>query len=171
MSDPLLVTLQLEDRAFERFDDERRARFPAERNQVPAHVSLFHQLPGEHLDEVAGALEDVADAHAPFPVEVTGVRFLGGGSAYTLASDELQAVHGALAERFAPWLTAQDREPYRPHVTVQNFVEADEARRTVAELEADFAPFTFTATGLELWWYRGGPWTPADVVPFAGAND
>ena len=171
MTDPLLVTLQLEDRAFERFDGERRRWFPAELDHVPAHVSLFHQLPGEHLDEVAGALEDVADEHAPFTVEATGVRFLGRGSAYTLQSDELAAVHGALAERFAPWLTEQDRQPYRPHVTIQNKVEPDEAKRTFAELEAGFAPFTFTATGLELWWYRGGPWAPADVVPFAGAAD
>ena len=171
MTDPLIVTLQLGDRAAARFQELRDELFPSERNQVPAHVSLFHQLPGEHLDEVSAALEDVAGEHAPFPVEVGGVRSLGRGAAFVLAARELSAVHGALADRFADWLTEQDRQPFQPHVTVQNFVDPETARRTIEELEAGFAPYPVVATGLELWWYRGGPWAPADVVPFAGASD
>ena len=59
--------------------------------------------------------------------------------------------------------------PFRAHITVQNKVDGDAARQTHADLEAAFEPFETVATGLELWWYRGGPWAPADVVPFAGA--
>jgi 2'-5' RNA ligase len=168
-ADPLVVTLQLDDAGATFFETRRQQHFPADRNQIPAHVSLFHALPGEHLDEVSAGLEAVAADHAPFPCAVTGVTSLGRGCAYTLASDELDAVHAALAERFGPWLTAQDRQPFRAHVTVQNKVDADAARQTHAALEAAFEPFETIATGLELWWYRGGPWAPADVVPFAGA--
>ena len=42
MSAPLIVTLLLEDAAQERFDRLRAAHFPAERNHLAAHVTLFH---------------------------------------------------------------------------------------------------------------------------------
>ena len=45
-SEPLVVTLLLEPSAQERFDRVRAAHFPAERNHLAAHVTLFHALPG-----------------------------------------------------------------------------------------------------------------------------
>ena len=45
---PLVVTLALDDDAQARLDALRRTHFPSDRNVVPAHVSLFHALPGEH---------------------------------------------------------------------------------------------------------------------------
>ena len=65
-----------------------------------------------------------------------------------------------LRARWEPWLTRQDRQPFRPHVTVQNKVTPAEARRTLAGLAAGFAPFEAVGTGLALWAYRGGPWAP-----------
>ncbi|HZB50151.1 MAG TPA: 2'-5' RNA ligase family protein, partial [Mycobacteriales bacterium] len=65
-----------------------------------------------------------------------------------------------LAKAFEPYLTAQDRQGWRPHVTVQNKVTPAEARRTLAGLAAGFAPFEAVGTGLALWAYRGGPWAP-----------
>src|SRR6476469_7699644 len=44
---PLIVTLLLDDAAQQRFDALRTAHFPAERNHLAAHVTLFHALPGE----------------------------------------------------------------------------------------------------------------------------
>ncbi|RZK82724.1 MAG: 2'-5' RNA ligase family protein, partial [Methylobacterium sp.] len=41
---------------------------------------------------------------------------------------------------------------------VQNKVATGVARALLAELEAGFVPFTFTAPGLVLWRYLGGPW-------------
>ena len=42
---------------------------------------------------------------------------------------------------------------------MQNKVEPDEARRTVARLGSGFEPWDATGVALELWRYDGGPWT------------
>jgi len=91
---------------------------------------------------------------------------LGRGVALRIASPTLLALRADLAARFRPFLTAPDRERFRPHVTVQNKVSRAQARRTLATLPARFAPFTATAEGLQLWRYRGGPWAPLAAVPF-----
>lgn len=44
---PLILALKLEQPAFERLDALRRAYFPPERNVIPAHLTLFHALPGD----------------------------------------------------------------------------------------------------------------------------
>ena len=174
MPDPLIVTLLLDDDAQERFDRLRAAHFAARRGpagsgrfRLAAHVTLFHALPGVELAEVRGALAAAAVRH-PFDVAVTGVGMLGRGVALDLESPELTALRGTLAERFRPWLTRQDRQWRRPHVTVQNKVEPAVARALHAELDAAFRPETVTARGLALWHYRGGPWDPEAEFPFRG---
>ena len=131
-------------------------------------MTLFHALPGD-LDpgDLAAALDAAADRPA-FAVRVTGVQPLGRGAAYRLESAELAAVHALLRGRFAAGLTPQDRQPYRPHVTVQNKADPDTARRTVESLRAAFVPEEVGATGLALWRYAGGPWAPVSEHPFRG---
>lgn len=165
---PLILTLALDAASFERFDGLRRAHFPAALNKVPAHVTLFHQLPGEFEAEIAHALRAVAAGQPPFAVRVTGLRNMGRGVAYQLASSELDALRRRLAEPWRPWLTPQDAQGFRPHVTVQNKVEPAAAKALLAELTARFTPFDVTAEGLLLHRYEGGPWSPAGAFPFAG---
>ena len=157
----LVVTLALDDAAQERLEALRRAHFPPGRNVVPAHVSLFHAVPDDVLDDV----RQVA-ARAPFGVEVTGLRSLGRGTALTVGSPELHAVHAALRRRWLDLLTPQDRQPFRPHVTVQNKVTPDDARRLLAELQATFVPWSARAVGIGVGRYAGGPWEPVERVPF-----
>ncbi len=164
---PLIVTLLLDEAAQQRFDRLRAAHFPAERNHLSAHVTLFHALPGEHLAQVREELS-TASGRPPFGVAVTGVRFLGRGVALDLHAPELTSVRSSLAAAFAPWLTRQDQQWSRPHVTVQNKVEPAVARALHAELSAAFVPETVTARGLGLWHYRGGPWEPEAEFPFTG---
>lgn len=130
---PLIVTAVLDAAAQERFDALRRTHFPPERNHLAAHVTLFHALPGEQEAAVRRDLAEVA-AGAPYEVEVVGVRLLGRGVAYDLRSPALSAARAELARRWAPWLTRQDAQGFRPHVTVQNKVEPDVARRLHADL-------------------------------------
>jgi hypothetical protein len=122
-------------------------------------VTLFHALPGERSAAVRDELATAA-ARPPFDVAVAGVRFLGRGVAFDLAAAELTALRSTLATRFEPWLTPQDRQWSRPHVTVQNKVEPSVARALHAQLTAAFEPRTVTARGLGLWRYLGGPWSP-----------
>jgi 2'-5' RNA ligase len=161
----LVVTLLLDDGAQRRFDDLRTAHFPADRLVVGAHVTLFHALPGEQLAAVRAELARVA-ARPAFPVAVTGVRFLGRGVAFDLAAPELLALRSAVARAFDPWLTRQDRQRSRPHVTVQNKVDPQVARALHADLSASFVPESVPARGLGLWHYLGGPWAAEAEFPF-----
>ncbi|WP_420393642.1 2'-5' RNA ligase family protein [Acuticoccus sp.] len=165
-ADPIILTLQLDEASAAFFERQRQAHFPLAINRIPAHLTLFHKLPGEEADRV---LAEVAQAtrRPAFPVAVEALMPLGRGVAYRLASPTLGAVRSDLARRFERWLTGQDRERFRPHVTVQNKVTPERAKATLAELERSFHPFTATAEGLQLWHYRGGPWSPLAAIAFA----
>ncbi len=172
---PLVVTLLLGEDAQRRFDRLRAAHFPArplpgarpERARggeegvfrLAAHVTLFHALPGDELPRVRAVLTEAADRPA-FGLLVSRVRLLGRGVAYDLESAELTALWAELRDRFDPWLTPQDRQPGRAHVTVQNKVDPQTARELHAGLAASFTPETVPARGLGLWRYLGGPWAP-----------
>lgn len=164
---PLILTLALDPDSFARLDALRRARFPAHLNRIPAHVTLFHALPGEEEARVLGDLAGACAALAPVPATVGPAMSLGRGAALRVACPPVAALRGHLAGLWASWLTPQDRQGWRPHVTVQNKVAPEEARATLALLQAE-PPWGATATGLLLWRYLGGPWERAAFVPFAG---
>ncbi|MFD2787624.1 2'-5' RNA ligase family protein [Hymenobacter rubripertinctus] len=165
---PLIVTLLLDEATQHRFNALRQAHFPAARNYLQAHVTLFHHLPGSGYAAVAAELRNLAATTAPLPVQVTGLRFLGQGVAYSLENAALQQLHRHLQTTWANWLTPQDRQPLRPHVTVQNKVLPAVARELHAQLALTFQPGLATGVGLGLWAYRGGPWEALDQFAFAG---
>ncbi len=170
MIDPLLVTLRIDDDASSRFERERRAWYPAERNRVPAHVMLFHHLPGEQIEAVSADLTAVTGKRAPFLLAVTGLRSLGSGVAYVLESPPAIDLRSALAARWQTWLIAQDRERFRPHVVIQNKVDRAQASATQATLGATFRPFSALSVGVDLWRYRGGPWEFVCAFPFVESS-
>jgi 2'-5' RNA ligase len=167
-ADPLVLTLDLDDRLFAGLDALRQAHFPPDRNLVPAHLTLFHALPGDHLPEVNGDLADECRGRPPVPLTLPGVRSLGRGVAVAVESPELVAVRGRLARRWARWLTPQDRNGFRPHVTVQNKVTPAAAAALLADLSATWVPVSGVGRGVRVWRYAGGPWAPLARVPFAG---
>ena len=162
---PLIVTLTVDDAAQAEFDALRGEHFPAERNSLAAHVTLFHALPGGRVNDVDRSVADTARRPA-FEVGVTGVRLLGRGVAFELRSPGLDAVHARLRSQWHRSLTRQDKQPLRAHVTVQNKVSPDAARALHSELAAGLTPYVVSATGLALWRYRGGPWEPVSRHPF-----
>ena len=165
---PLILTLAFDAATFARFDGERRRYFPETLNLIPAHATLFHHLPGAREPGVIETVAALARTVAPPEVAVTGLRFTGRGVAYVLDSEPLSAFRGRLAETFGPDLTAQDRQGWRPHVTVQNKVAPETARALHAGLHEGFAPFRFTAPATLLWRYLGGPWEAIARLPFGG---
>lgn len=169
-SDPLILTLEMDKAAFAHFDGLRRRHFPEKLNHIPAHATLFHHLPGPEEESISRTLAELTAAEPPVVVEVTGLRFLGRGVAFTLASDVLASVRDGIARRYGDALTAQDRQGWRPHVTIQNKVSPEAARALHRALERDFEPFRFTATGLLLWRYLGGPWQQQGRFAFGWAS-
>lgn len=165
---PLILTLKMDDLSQERLDRLREENFPRDRNFIPAHLTLFHKLPGEHEREVISALEEACRRQQPFSLTATGLVFMGRGVGYKLESSRLPALRRELADEWWPWLGAQDRGGFRPHVTVQNKVGPEEARALHRRLEEAFAPFGVGAEGLLLWRYLGGPWEPVGSFGFEG---
>lgn len=164
---PLIVTLQLDPHSFAALDALRAAHFPPARNFLPAHLTLFHALPGAHEAAIAAELAALAAVTPPPALTFPGVRFMGRGVMAQVASPALVDLRAELASRWREWLTPQDRQPFRPHVTLQNKAPADEARRLHAELAAAWHMPDGHGAGLLLWRYLGGPWERAGAFPFS----
>jgi hypothetical protein len=163
----LILTLTLDEASQAFFDAQRKAHFPPKINYLSAHLTLFHALPGGEETAISEHLATVAASQrGPLPLAVTGVKFMGRGVMYTLHNPELPALHRGLQQQWQPWLSAQDQQGLRPHITVQNKVDPAVARALLTELESGFQPFTAQGTGLALWAYRGGPWERRQVFPF-----
>lgn len=167
MTDPLVVTALFDAGSQAELDARRRRWFPAGRRVVGAHLTLFHALPGERIDDVAAVLTEVT-GRAPMAAEIGAPISLGRGVAHPVDAPGLAAVHGRIQRAFAGDLTRQDAARLRAHVTVQNKVDPETARATLAELAAQHRPWTATITGLGLWHYRGGPWEAAGEFAFSG---
>jgi 2'-5' RNA ligase len=163
---PLILSLGLDAASFARLNGLRQAHFPAERNYLDAHLTLFHALPGAMEAEIAANLATLAAGSPPPPLRFARLRSLGRGVAFEVDSAELVRLRGLLAGAFHGVLGAQDRQGFRPHVTVQNKVEPATARVLLAELQAGFTPWQGQGEALLLWRYRGGPWEPAGRFPF-----
>ncbi len=155
---PLVLTLTLDEATTKFFNQLRQRHFPAERNYLEAHLTLFHQLPSVEADRLVSELDSVSQQYRPLKLVVKEVRLLGRGVAYRLESSLLQQLHRQLQKQWRAYLTPQDQQKLWPHVTVQNKVSPDEAKRLHAQLSEGFAPFEATGTGLHLWEYQGGPW-------------
>jgi hypothetical protein len=165
---PIIVTALFgaADQAF--LDAQRRAYFPPERNQLAAHLTLFHHLPPSGAAELRQRLVAETRGVRPPRARLAGVISLGRGVAYRIESPELEAIRVRLADGFRGLLTPQDQAGWRAHVTVQNKVEPAEARALLGQLQAAFVARPLAIVGLGAYWYRGGPWEPLSRHMFDG---
>ncbi|HEY0027094.1 MAG TPA: 2'-5' RNA ligase family protein [Allosphingosinicella sp.] len=145
----------------------RRTHFPPERNQVPAHLTLFHHLPPDVAPELGSRLAAFA-AGPPPRATIASIIDLGAGTAYRVDSEELEDIRQELAEALRGLLTPQDQARWRPHITIQNKVEPKDAKRLQAQLRATFEPRPLAIRGLASWRYLGGPWEPVKAYTFRG---
>ena len=156
----------MDERSSALFEQLRQRHFPPERNVIPAHLTLFHKLPGEAEASIIEVLGDLARKQPPLMLEAVGLRFLGRGVAFAISSPTLVGLREDLACRWSEWLTAQDRQPFKPHVTIQNKVLPSDARILHDRLSREFERFPIEGSGLLLWRYLGGPWKQAGAFPF-----
>lgn len=161
---PLIVTLQLDREAQQYFNQLRKQYFPPAINYIDAHITLFHKLPyNEPL--VTEEIENSARIKS-FAVTATEVYHTGFGVAIRLESKPLLELQRHLREKFHSFLTPQDRQPFRPHVTIQNKVSAAVSKQLSLDLQATFRLFTATAIGINLWTYENGPWKHQEFFAF-----
>ena len=145
----------------------RRAHYPAERNRVPAHLTLFRHLPPSLGTELSSRLASAAGAPPP-RAEVAGIIDLGEGTALRIDSPDLEDIRAELADAFHGLLMPQDQTPWRPHITIQNKVEPREARRLQQQLRATFERRPLAIRALAVWRYLDGPWEKVRDFSFRG---
>ena len=161
------MTALFDAQSFATLDGLRRRHFPPALNRVPAHATLFHHLPGADLRAIAERVRAACAGTGPLPFTCAATRFLGRGVAFEIHCPGLVALRHDFASAWRDGLTAQDRQGYRPHVTVQNKASAEEARALRRQLDA-LLPLSGTVEGVALWHYRGGPWEEAGRFMFGG---
>jgi hypothetical protein len=162
---PIIVTATFGDGDNGWLQDLRRTHYPPERNRVPAHLTLFRQLPPSLEGELATRLARAAAAPPP-RAAIAGIIDLGEGTALRVESEDLEAIRAELAEALHGLLMPQDQAPWRPHVTIQNKVLPREARALQRQLGATFEPRPLAIPALAAWHYLGGPWEPLKTYPF-----
>lgn len=158
-----ILTARLDEVSQNFFNEMRDQYFPKERNLLKAHLTLFHKLPDTLSNQkiLQSIKENV------FKVNVTSLKSIGNGVAYFIESDELNKLHAYLQKAFDSQLILQDKQGFRPHITIQNKVTAEEARELLKHLKPTFQPFQISLEGLDLWQYLNGPWQHYQYYPFA----
>lgn len=169
-SAPLIVTAELPVMLQTWANGLRKEHYPPERNQLSAHVTLFHALPPFAEAEARDLLRALAGATAPPMARLSAIMDLGGGTALRIDCPDLLALRARVADHFHGMLTAQDGHSPRLHVTIQNKVVRAQARALQDILAIDFVPRDFRFAGLALHRYCGGPWEPAGRWAFRGKS-
>ena len=161
-TEPLILTLQMDERSQDWFDRLRELHFPPERNYLRAPHALPQaagspgSLPTCNWSPGPGATYPYRDGYSQ-PRPGRGLRALVAGTGGTAAG---------VAKNWEPWLGAQDRQGFKPHVTVQNKVSPERARALHERLLVTFSPLKVGGVGLSPWRYLGGPWESIGADPF-----
>ena len=92
MAGPLIVTAELRPADFAWLNDLRRRHYPAERNRVPAHLTMFHALPPSAEYEIRQLLANDVEQRLRRAHGSAGVMNLGGGVALRIASEDLDTI-------------------------------------------------------------------------------
>ncbi len=168
MSAPLIVTAELGPADLARLDELRRRHFPPERNQLAAHLTMFHAIPAMLEPELKQRLAAIAASSPPPTATLAGLMDLGGGVAFRITSYDLDIIREDLSDAFRGSLTQQDSHGWRPHITIQNKVEPREAKALQQQMRAGFEPRPLDIKGIATWHYLGGPWQPIRSFVFRG---
>src|SRR3954451_1847869 len=105
MAGALIVTAEIAPGDFAWLDRLRRAHYPPERNQLPAHLTMFHALPPSAEGEARQSLARLA-AKAPPRASIEGLMNLGTGVAFRIVSPDLDTIRQELAANFHGLLSA-----------------------------------------------------------------
>lgn len=180
--DVYVLTLLTDERHHRSVTSLRAKYFPPKLNKLEAHIALFRALPASRLEEVR---EDVralllggggggsAGTSEPFDIGATEVFRMRRGIGLRCSNGaRLRAMHDALAAKWRPWLSEQDRRFSAPHYTLMNFVEDEaELAAALAAAERDLAAMGDASTGevrgLSLFRYDKGFWRDRQDFPFA----
>jgi hypothetical protein len=161
----LIVTAELGRHDFSWLEGMRRAHYPPERNQLPAHLTIFHALPPSAEPELRTRLGHIV-RRSPPEATIAGLMDLGGGVAFRVVSPGLDRIRDELADGLHGLLGAQDSAGWRPHITIQNKVAPKIARALKDKLEQSVRGRPLAIAGIAIHRYMDGPWEPVAAYPF-----
>ncbi|GAB5488632.1 MAG: 2'-5' RNA ligase family protein [Parasphingorhabdus sp.] len=165
---PIIMTATMGDSEFAWANGLRKLHYPPERNYLSAHITLFHHLPPQGLEEIIRLIKQITQNHSRPVCALADVMHLGRGVAYRLQSPDLLDIRQFLAESFHGILSIQDQQTPRLHVTVQNKVTIEESKELFRKLKSGFSPRPFEINGLALHYYLDGPWKKIGSWRFRG---
>lgn len=163
MEVPLILTVELEAKAFQFFNALRKIYFPPQLNFIDAHLTLFHHLPNDAA--VIDAVAKTSKEHNPLLLNISEPALIGNGVAYTIECDRLMQLHKSLQQQWDNFLIPQDKQKLWPHVTIQNKVPSEDAKQLQQFLKQNFSGFETVGTALQLWEYHRGPWKLLQTFP------
>lgn len=165
---PIIMTALLGRSDFAWLDSQRRQYYPAARNLVPAHLSLFHHLPPQALAEIKATILELVREHRQPAAYLSDLIRLEQGTAYQVYAPELLAMRMAMAARFHGLLSVHDQQRPKLHITIQNKAAPGAAKALYDRLNAGFEPRPLEIRGLGLQYYVEGRWQHIGEWPFRG---
>ena len=146
-----------------------RAHFPPERNQLGAHLTMFHAIPPSLETEVRQRLAAFGAELPPPRASVAGLMNLGGEWPIRIVSRRSRCDPRRACRRLSRHLTRRTAG-WRPHVTIQNKVAAAQSARAARPACGVVRAAAAEDAGLAFDRYLGGPWAPGRRYPFRGAE-
>ena len=162
METTYVLTAEMDALSFAWLDALRREYFPEERNFLSAHLTLFHKLSSAQI----ACVRSFVTPSVPITIRFDRVAFLGNCVAIGVRCAALERLRNEARSAIEGELSQQDRQPWKPHVTIQNKVSAETGRQLYRILEANFTERAGAATGLLVWEYLGGPWRLSERIAF-----
>jgi hypothetical protein len=148
---PLILTLTLDKASHQFLTGLRSKYFPPHRNFLSAHVTLFHAISPQRIQELDGYLNDICKEQKGWEVFIGEPKKMGKGgvmvSVRERPSGTIEAIREELVsnlkrntQRDQEKLTDQDqRRMGKPHVTVLNKAESEEqVTKCLQEVEEEF---------------------------------
>ncbi|MET0245075.1 MAG: 2'-5' RNA ligase family protein [Flavitalea sp.] len=167
LNEQMIVSLLFDEQSKIHFTTLRQMYFPVALNYLDAHLTLFHNIPDEPA--IRKTLHEYSRIRS-FEMLVSGLIHTGFGVAYKIESTELIALHTRLSQQLQDVLIPQDRQKFKPHITVQNKVTPAQSKILYESLSASFEPSKITAVGISLFEYKGGPWNHIEDYYFQTGN-
>jgi hypothetical protein len=163
LTGPLILVARPEPRAQAALDALRAAHWPPPGPRLPAHVTLFRQLPpSQEADLLARLRMEARDLRAA-QAQPMGWSERNAGIALRLACPALDALHARLAGAWAPLMGAADRGTPWLHVTIAHGLDPRAVRALARRLAGEPPPPRLALVALELW-----RWRPAGPLELAG---
>jgi len=164
-----VLTLRTSDEIAQQMQWLRQRWFPADRLKVPAHVTLFHALPGSRLPQVEEQIMELTQQTPQFEISSGRVQRMRKGVLVNLRDGdaEVRYLFDTLRDNFYEWLIEQDKS-CKAHWTIQN-KEEDQDRVDEAYWDTYRTGSCLGwATGLVLWNYNDGHWVKEKEFEFQG---